>query len=167
MARIKDVLIYLLKNYPHPEDLSNARITKLVFLCDWKHSLDVKKQLTSIQWYFDNYGPFVWDVINCAEENSKTFEIVYTTNYFGGHKKQLTLKDDSAEVSIKRAERRTIDHIIQITHRKSWDEFIQLVYSTYPIVNSERYRSLNLVEMAKDYRKSKTYKNFQHVNSLT
>jgi len=64
MAAITDILAYILNRYPHAQEMSNARITKMVYLADWKHAIDSHRQISSINWVFNNYGPFVWDVKN-------------------------------------------------------------------------------------------------------
>ncbi len=66
MAQIKDIVIHILKNYPHKDELSNARVTKLVYLADWRHVLETKEQISSIKWYFDNYGPFCLGNKRCS-----------------------------------------------------------------------------------------------------
>ena len=64
MAKLKDVMAYLIKNYPENirHEMSNARLTKMVYLADWHRVLKSDKQITNIDWYFDNYGPFVHDI---------------------------------------------------------------------------------------------------------
>ena len=42
-----------------------------------------------------------------------------------------------------------------VTKDKTWDQFITFVYSTYPIVNSERYSQLDLVALAQEYKMKK------------
>ena len=66
--KLLNVVTYLVKNYPVEDHLSNARVTKMVYLADWFHALNHQKQITSIKWYFDNYGPFVWDIKDLVEE---------------------------------------------------------------------------------------------------
>ena len=53
----------------------------------------------------------------------------------------------------------TIDLIIEKTKGLYWQQFINFVYSTYPIITSERYTHLNLVEKAENYRKELSFEN--------
>ena len=62
MVKLIDIILYILKNYPHKNELSNARLTKMIYLIDWRSAFDNGKQITNIKWYFDNYGSFVHDV---------------------------------------------------------------------------------------------------------
>jgi len=88
MARLKDVMAYIIQEYPESiaEELSNARLTKLVYLSDWKNCLDGGKPITNINGYFDNHGPYVHDVIDTARENPSLFKITETNNVYGGKK---------------------------------------------------------------------------------
>ena len=44
--RLEDVILYICKKYPLPDELSKARLTKLVYLVDWETSKRTGKQLT-------------------------------------------------------------------------------------------------------------------------
>ncbi|WP_374497142.1 Panacea domain-containing protein [Vogesella indigofera] len=152
MAKLSDILYYIMANYPNKSDISNARLTKIVYLADWKMSLDKKKQLTNINWYFDNYGPFVWDVKNCIDENPNIFTQEQTFNSFGSKKIQFGILDRCYTPEIDDEEKILLDFVISSTSPLNWDSFINLVYSTYPITSSERYSHLNLIEKAIEYR---------------
>lgn len=151
MAILKDVMAYIIQHYPHSEELSNARLTKMVYLSDWHQSINLKRQITSIEWYFDNYGPFVWDIDKEAKANPDLFRIQSTNNYYGGNKSLYTLRTENYKPSLSKEESSSIDHVIEETKRLHWRQFINLVYSTYPIISSEKYSKLNLVEKAKEY----------------
>ena len=46
---------------------------------------------------------------------------------------------------------KSIDHVINETKNLNWDQFIRLVYSTFPIASAERYTYIDLIEKAKEY----------------
>ena len=54
MAKLVDVIAYIIKRYPSSlaDELSNARLTKLVYLSDWKNCLTNDRPISSINWYF-------------------------------------------------------------------------------------------------------------------
>lgn len=153
MAKIKDVMVYLLQNYPENMrgELSNARLTKMVYLSDWRHVLQTGKQITPINWYFDNYGPFVRDVEDTARSNPSLFVISDTQNYYGQRKKVFSLRG-TEPTSLSPTEISAIDHIINITKKLYWSDFIRLVYSTHPIASSERYTYLDLISKGSEYK---------------
>lgn len=154
MSKLKDALAYILKNYPSSmeDELSNARVTKMLYLADWKQAITTNDQITPINWYFDNYGPFVYDVKNEAENDKVLFEVINSHNFFGTPKVMLKLKDRSYEPSeLTLAEVNALQHVINETKILGWNSFIKLVYSTYPITSSNRYSHLNLVGKAQEY----------------
>lgn len=53
------------------------------------------------------------------------------------------------EPQISDNEKKIIKKIIKITKDKSCSNFVNLVYSTFPILTSEKYFYLNLIEKAK------------------
>lgn len=151
MADLKNILAFLLKEYPRKSDFSNARVTKMVYLADWHQCIHHRGQISSISWYFDNYGPFVWDIYETARENSGIFSCEDTWTVFGKRKLQLQLKDNSYQSSLTEQEKISLQHVIKETSKLNWNEFIKLVYSTYPIMTSERYTYLNLPQKAVEY----------------
>lgn len=150
MATIIDAIAYILKEYPHKSELSNARVTKILYLADWYCAINDSPPVTSINWYFDNHGPFVWDVKN-AVEGSNIARVVPTINQYGSRKNVLELLDKDYNPSITDDEKEALDHIIEVTKGLYWSDFITLVYSTHPVSSSEKYTYLNLPEKAKEY----------------
>lgn len=153
MVKLIDIILYILKNYPHKNELSNARLTKMIYLIGWRSAFDNGKQITNIKWYFDNYGPFVHDVEEEIVNHPELIHIVETKNIFGKRKKLYRLVDDNVKLSIPTDIENIINTTISVTKGFYWQQFINFIYSTYPIVTSERYTYLNLIEKAKAYKK--------------
>lgn len=157
MTAIKEALAYILKNYPHNmrHELSNARVTKMLYLADWHQAINHGRQVTNINWFFDNYGPYVNDVKNEAEINPEIFSTVSTNNMYGQPKVMLALKEQTYIPKLEKNEIDSLDHVIQETQKMYWDSFIKLVYSTYPITSSDRYSHLDLISKAAEYKQQK------------
>jgi hypothetical protein len=156
MAQLSDVMYYLLSSYPenYSGDLSNARLTKMVYLADWHSSINRGCQITDVDWYFDNFGPFVWDIKKTADSNPNLFEVESATNYYGG-KKNLFSHVPGYSPNLTADELNSLDHIIRVTKDLTWDRFIKLVYGTFPIASTDRYQNLDLVGKAKEYQEGK------------
>ena len=152
-AKLQNVMAYIIKKYPDnlAGEMSNARLTKMVYLVDWKNALGQGAQITEIQWYFDNYGPFVNDVENAAKANPDVFVIDLGSNMYGQPKKTFRLREGQTKVHLSDAEKQSIELVIEETRKLYWKDFIRLVYSTHPVASSERYTYLDLVEKAKEY----------------
>jgi hypothetical protein len=149
MARIKDVTAYICAKYPHKDELSKARVTKLVYLADWKAAQQSNKQLTKIEWYFNNYGPYVDAVVNAAKKDPR-FNVISTSTMYGDSKTLFTIKNDANfEKDLTESERKIIENVISETKNLYWDSFIKHVYDTYPIRVTDRHKTLNLVSLAK------------------
>lgn len=158
MATIQDVAAYFCQNYPHSHELSKTRLTKLVYLADWFSAEKHGCQITCINWYFDNYGPYVEDVINTIEQNKSVFQIDRVTNIYGSEKMLISINPETrlSFDSISRQDREILDDVIEKTRHLYWKPFLKFVYSTKPIAESDRYQALNLVHFAQHNRKSRT-----------
>ena len=151
MADLHDVMAFLVKGYPHPDDLSNARLTKMIYLADWRAAITKGQQITAIAWPFNHYGPFVGDVIEEAH-TSDDFEVVRSQTVYGSPKQVVQLKRPNLDVHLEPWEEEALAHVISTTSELTWAKFIELVYSTYPVVTQDRYNRLDLVQLANDYR---------------
>ena len=150
--QILDLARYVIKNYPSPEELSKARLNKIIYLIDWKNALEHDSQMTDIEWKFNHYGPYVERIENELRSDSR-FKIENTINIYGGQKNIISLWEDRYFIEPNEHEREIIDFIIEKTRRLFWNDFINLVYSTYPIISQEKGSVLNLVELSKEYKK--------------
>lgn len=152
MATVRDAVAYLIANYPHKDELSKARLTKMVYLADWKAALDHGKQITDIDWRFHHFGPYVDDVYRVAQEDP-AFSVKSERNFYGNLKERIELiNPPQTLVDLHQWEKDILMHVINQTKPLNWDSFIKLVYSTYPILSGTRGGKLNLIEAARAYR---------------
>lgn len=151
MAEIRDITAYILSRVPGRRRLSNARLTKMVYLADWKSAIETRKTISNIKWYYDNFGPFVWDVVNTARQNPLLFNVTCSADSDGNRRTFLSLADRRYKARLDRSEAQSVDHIIQVTKDLDWPDFIRLVYSTYPIASRQKFQELDLVALADEY----------------
>lgn len=149
MPTLDDVILYVCKKYPLPDELSKARLTKLVYLADWAAAVKTGKQLTPIRWFFHNFGPYVEDVIESAR-HSRGLEVVRTENMYGEPKELVRIKKGAPEPKLNNQEEQILDDVITETKKYYWKDFIKHVYDTYPIANGERYSELDLPKLAQE-----------------
>ncbi len=150
MAELSDVIAYLCIRYPHKYELSKTRLTKMVYLADWRSAITEGEQLTNIRWIFNHYGPYVDDVWREAQSNGG-FRVTSDTNMFGDPK-EVVAYVGSNEPNLTEREKDVLDHVIAKTQSLSWKDFIRLVYSTYPVLSRGRYDDLPLTEIAEEYK---------------
>ncbi|MDR2169645.1 MAG: SocA family protein [Planctomycetaceae bacterium] len=160
---LTDIIIYICMNYPHKDDLSDARLTKMIYLADWKYALKYEQKLTNIEWVFNHYGPYVADVIKCAE-NCQDISIEYSKNTFNSPKTIIKINKNSKIPNLNKNITETLDFIIEKAQKRNWKQFIQLVYSTYPILTQERYTKLDLVKLAKEYQDKIQKENWDNID---
>lgn len=151
MNRLQLIIAYFCIHYPHQGELSNARLTKLVYLADWFSALVDEVQLTPINWVFNHYGPYVNDVYNAATE-SANFNITNGMNTYGGNKVVIGYNGEAVDDRLSVRDKQILDAVIEKTERLYFNDFINYVYSTYPIAANDRYSTLDLIELAREYK---------------
>jgi uncharacterized protein YwgA len=150
--KISNLIKYIVKNYPYKSELSASRLTKILYLADWKSAIENSKQITDAVWHFNHYGPYVDDFIKIARDNDD-IEVKSTRTMFGGFKQQIELNSSfKGDVDIPETEKKIIDFVIDATKSKNYEDFIKLVYSTYPVVSSNRYSDFDFVKLAYEYK---------------
>lgn len=151
MSNLKAATLYLCREYPHPDELSKARLTKMLYLADWRSCLVHGRQLTDISWVFNHFGPYVDAVYDMASSDSD-FLIERTSNMYGDTKNVITAASKAPIAQLPESDRLVLDHVIETTKYKTYTGFIKLVYSTFPIVSQSRYTELDLVALASKYK---------------
>ena len=73
---------------------------------------------------------------------------------FGGQKEIVSLNTETTWPSLTEEDIEILDFVIEETAPLYWNEFIQLVYSTYPIVSQPRFTPLELTTLASAYKDS-------------
>lgn len=149
---IMSVIKYILSAYPYKDELSASRLTKMLYLTDWKAALEYDSQLTNTVWHFNHYGPYVDDFVKMAKDDAD-INVINTTTMFGGHKQLFELSSEfKGGVTLTPQLTEIVDFVINATKDKNYEEFIKLVYSTYPVISSSKYSNLDLVKKAREYR---------------
>ena len=154
MKKLELLIRYILLNYPLINELSKPRLVKIIYLIDWKYAIDYGKQYTEINWFFNHYGPYVDDVIKLMKEKPSVFKVNSNINSLGGVTDRFFLIDNTP-VYIDNDIKNVADYIISNTYKLNWSEFINLVYSSYPIKNNLKYSNLDLNKLSSEFRELK------------
>lgn len=152
MNKLQQIIAYICLRYPYNSELSNARLTKLVYLADWTSALLDDRQLTDIRWLFNHYGPYVNDVIDSVK-NKHGFIVDNTSTSYGTPKQMVKYIGDTSQITLSNRTCNIIDAVIEKTKTMYFNEFIDYIYSTYPVASNERYSNLDLVGLAKKYKR--------------
>lgn len=151
MNHLQQIIAFLCTRYPHKSELSKARLTKLVYLADWFSALVDNHSITNINWVFNHYGPYVDDVIDAASK-SHNFKISREQTTYGSDKFLVTFEGGFDAPDLTEREKEILEAVINKTSPMYFNDFINYVYSTYPVVSNNRYSNLNLVHLANEYR---------------
>ena len=143
MNALLELLNYIYDRYPKVEELSKARLVKLVYLIDWKYSIENGEQYTEIKWYFNHYGPYVEDIIKVIRMRNDLFNVESYTNSYGTSSEKI-LRINKATIALNENILEASNYIIDNTWKLNWTEFISLVYSTFPVQNNSKYTYLDL-----------------------
>lgn len=156
MNTLTNIIGYLLKNYPYPWDLSNSRLTKLVYLTDWIHAINFEgQQVTEIDWFFNHHGPYVSDIIEEVARNPSVFHVERRDLPIGGFKNQIEIVNNNKDFKLSQNAQKVVDKVIEITKDLPYSEFINMVYASYPIKASEKYNFLDLGKFATEFNQLK------------
>ncbi|WP_333661329.1 Panacea domain-containing protein [Acinetobacter sp.] len=147
--KLEKIMAYICQSYPFKDELSDARLTKMIYLTDWFSSVLVGHQATDIEWVFNHYGPYVKDISELAN-SSKNFIVKKKLNPYGNNKAVITYVGEDIDIDI--TSKKIINKVIDKTKSMYFNDFIDYVYSTYPIKNNDRYTILNLPELAQQYK---------------
>lgn len=160
MTVLESLIIYICLYYPYGNELSKARLTKLIYLMDWESCKVSGNQLTNIRWFFHNYGPYVEDVVEEAKR-SPYLNVTAEQNFYGERKEIICLTVNSVDyLNLNNYQIATANTVLNETRRMFWNEFISYVYSTPPVVNANRYEILDLVAEAQRLRHGDTFPRF-------
>lgn len=151
-SKLEKIIAYICQQYPYKDELSDARLTKMVYLTDWFSSLVNDKQATDINWVFNHYGPYVADIYQVAKDNGN-FVVKSKATVYGNNKKIIDYIGDE-QVNLDHLTKSVIDSVIDKTKSMYFNDFIDYVYSTYPIRNNDRYSILDLPKLANEYKAS-------------
>lgn len=154
MDKLQSIIAFICRDYPHKHELTKARLTKMVYLADWVSAILDEKQLTNIEWLFNHYGPYVDDVVE-ASQNSLGFNTEFQANMYGMPKYVISFNGNEENIELSQRERDILSAVINKTKTMFFNDFINYIYSTYPVKTKERYSTLNLVDLAKKFKQEK------------
>lgn len=144
--------VYLMENDPFSYDFSRGRLTKLIYLADWKAAQRLGRQITATPWYFHNYGPYVPELMDMLLEDA-AIEEAGGENLLGKARSFLRLHpeyDPAAVAALDENERKILSEVLDETSGMNWTQFIKKIYATYPVEQSSRYSDLDLVAFARE-----------------
>ncbi len=133
---ILELIKYILKNINSEYSIDQMILSKIIYLCDWKHTIETGNQITKLKWLNNGFG------VSC------NYDFKIAINY-------LCRNDDYLKISIPESYISTIDFVLEKTKKFKYTDFAHLVSSTYPLIVMDKYIEFNLIELAIEYKNYK------------
>ena len=138
MLNFVELFKIILSIYPQSKELTRDRLVKLTYLADWRSAITYKKQITSVQWYINNYGPYIEDMYKILADEK--FDI-----------NQEIQRRKTEKYNCDRKINLVVNFIIDKTQDLDSNTFSNLVFSTFPLATSPKYCYIDLVAKANQY----------------
>jgi hypothetical protein len=121
--------------------LYHGALASVIYLVDITSVKRYGRQVTDIQWYRNNYGPFAWNILDCAKEHSPIFEI----HIEPGNQQRITV-NKAEDIKIPREIEALIDEVVHAVPnpQMSPQEFKEYVYETAPMLLSRSNGPLDI-----------------------
>lgn len=145
---------YIFIKYPKKEDLFVSRLTKIIYLIDWKSAIDDSCLLTNSEWHLDNYGPYIEHFFDAITKD-KDLDIKISNNLDEDKKLSIVMKNIEWQDHLEDRQKKIIDFVINVTKDKNYSDLSKLVFSTYPIIVGNNNFYLDLIKLAHDYNELK------------
>lgn len=135
--KIYNLIVKILDFYDNKKEISLHKLVFIIYLCDWKNSIEYGKQITEIKWkHFQ--GDF-------ADTIAKSFKIGEVSN----NKFSFENTDENIFTN---EELTSIKMISDLSLKLSTEEFVKLVFSTFPMMIKEKDSVLDLPDLASQYK---------------
>lgn len=151
MANLNDIIGYICLRHPRRRALTLWRLEYLVYLCDWRHTLQTGQPLTSIQWVLTSGGPYSDAIDNAVRRSAGPFAMQTVRPLLGMSRNVVVVADKAFRPQLNAEERKTVDHVLKVAGRLGDNELTQLVMFTYPALQP-KYTPLDLPALARRYK---------------
>ena len=138
MAVLKNNICDVLKDIVS-SDIEDHLYEKVLYLIEWKYILIHGERLFDLNWEHTPFGISA----KYNEEANITYSISYSI------RKRLIVK-----------------FIFEKINRLKYTELMNLVMSTYPLIKTETYDSIDLIELALDYKDSLSEKDLKYIQNV-
>lgn len=151
MDKLRDVIRYFLANHPDADRMSLTRLVALVFLADWRSAIRRGRQLTGVEWQFDDLPEISDDFHEKLRLHGEITGVRSMLLHSIDRERQFWnfLKPEMS--ALAKDDREILDFVIEATSGQSLQDFTRLIKSTYPAVTQPRQESLDLVRLAQQY----------------
>lgn len=150
---LNDLIIYICRNFPWPRELSLERVMQIIFLYEWHTSLKEKPILTNGVWKNDVHGP-TSTIVEHAIRNHEGLKLA-TYEINGKKVEQIVTVGETNATPNNNINNDELIFIIMTLHNLGINLLPAIVYSTYPMLVTNKGHEMNLRQIAGEYRAKK------------
>ena len=149
---LRDAITYLISHYPKEAELSRSRLTKMVYLADWRCAITRGRPMTEAVWNYSQYGPFAIEAETLLRHDPN-FVTTIVFSAASGEVDSIALRNSVEYLSLTFEDQAVLNFVIEATAPMPGNDFTRLVYSTFPLITQEKYQNLDLMTAANRYQR--------------
>lgn len=142
---LANAVYYSCTKYSKFSDVGAERLQLTLFLVGWKTSLSNNKDITNLDWMHGKNGPHSQRLDTLLNSDSRLK--ISHVNFEGIEKKRISLAK-TEEVEIDNVLKIVIDDVYEKTIKLNFADLTTLVYSTYPMLVTEKDTIISMENLA-------------------
>lgn len=146
---MQDIILALLNG--HPKGIRDEELMWIVYLADWRSTIKSRNRLLQCVWTFGHYGPETEEFEAALEQYSWMFKTSRRRETNGIEFRWIQPEHPEYRVLLEEHEHAAVEHVLSTTSSLDRADLVRLVYSTFPMLSSERFTTLNLEDLADKY----------------
>lgn len=151
MKKLEIVMEYVLSRCDSQRKVSLNKLVKMLYLADWKNYLKTGRSLSNLQWEFDKFGPTSSEAVDFAKAKNN-IDVEYSLSKTGFSHENVILKNRSADYELSSSEKEILDQVVEDTFNLEWEDFMRVIFDTYPITKLTKYGYIDLSKFAHEYK---------------
>ncbi|MFA6081218.1 MAG: Panacea domain-containing protein [Patescibacteria group bacterium] len=138
--KLKKLVVFILQRFNN-EKLTETKLQKLLYYCDFNHFQQEKKSITGFIYRKNNFGPTVMDLPKILKEmeSEKLITILAEKNYYGSPQKRFSVvtKEIIPEDYFQDSERLIINQVNEAYKELTPREISRLSHADFPYAATE------------------------------
>jgi hypothetical protein len=139
MFDLKAIVNYVVEKHPKNSRLDIFRLYLIMYLADWRYSIQYDNQLTNLKWKIEDF--------TLKLQLDSFSEMLLAFNQANN----IVTKWFISSSSLTNKEKKILDFVIEVSAGKEIKELYEFVCSTYPLIGQSANNSLDLPNLAKEY----------------
>lgn len=144
--KLQDLILYILLRYNNPY-LSETKLQKLLYFCDFGNYEESGKAITGYQYQKNRYGPTIMSLPKLLSEMEKKgiIKIIGGTNYYGSPQRTFSVlrADIEPEKTFSKSELYLIDKVNEAYDKLTPSEASRLSHTDIPFLATKDFQTIN------------------------